>query len=1477
MFIRVCGGRKKSEKFVSTKGTITISSNISGASIKVTSGSQLVVSDTMKDKSYTTAKLAPGEYEVEVTKEGYDPYKTTVKVNGDVTVEANLKESIVTGATATVSNALVDYKDTVLVNDNAIVTVTVKDSEGKVVPGKTVVFSIRQIIGGKDDYDKLEVKGSVVQTTDANGTASFVVGFKNTTTDCTETGKLASAEFTAKVLDVNDGTESAAVGCVGFAALDLATVNVDPEKVGANKGKLEVGENANNAGYINKDKDGISKTKSLNCYANNDVEYISTQKVSTEGKDEHEVTFDANPMIHLPYMATDNEKAKDFVQPVNEKSGDYFTYADNEYDKIIVIKEDTRLLQYATLIFNDIKVSKYTKLVITSYRDEKATDKIEGSEYEINGEHSQKGFGYQIPLNLDRVKAIKVSLKSAGQVQTNMNSGFDIDKIVGVYNTNSAVNGKAEVVSGAKITWENVDPVMSNFAKMSTTEAASYGIEPKVQTNTFDYQVPVFPYTGDAVIREFDSNDKVVTYYLVPTIKAVGDVNNDGKDDTNTNIIKPRAKAYLATAEEATTHKVGDIKTDGNLVKVNSSKVGSSNLKGTISLPTLGGDALDASNKYVYTSVQWNPIPKNEAVNSDAFLALAGQNINVYAQLVDKNGNPVSKKDQEIKYSLNDNKSGKTTPVDFTSSESVDVVRNKLKDTAVVKNTATDVHGKATLTLNSAQANVIDDLSASSKDYDVVLYIGKEKASVADLYWVNADLSFKKDVDPKTVEERTNNDTKFVETSEPKVATPWQYAVRTVGNTFVKAADVKAAYNKAFLYPGTLEGYDIKIDGLNINTTIDEDNKGTYKVAGNGVVNAETTREYKDLIINELNDKSVGENVTFTAKKGDDTKTYACVGEGSANLTAKMQLGVNWKAEGTKLAISSPAGTTISRNEADDNSGVVDLYVKVTDATGNNPKEGKTVKFTSGTATDKFKKADGTNDLGGTGKNEATTDGNGIAHVKLYVTDSTQKSSVITASVDGVDEVATTTINWEKYEKAFGLVNASVSSTDTKQVVLTFNNNVEAGSVKKDMFEISKGTKKFEITDAKASGKYVYLTLKNVLQADDYKVTISDTTIDSVKYVLSDVKGVEVRDKEANFNSEGEGKYQAVVSNYATAEKESTPNAGVATITLNKVKVPGDGSIIDTAVSNEATAEEAFAKNFVVTVDGKIQNILTTNKASKSINDVRAGRDVLVTATATSLDDATFTIQLRQTDVAQKVAIYFLGGSNTYTVQPLPKTDVVGGTNVTDVKDTFGAVVTAVDNAAKAISSSAETDIDPDASNPFNVSVTVKKVEDKDGILTVNGTKLTVASGSDTEKTAKFTVTFKYGDNETTIGYKVTRAAAGTITTESDDKTTVDTLASDLKDDSAKLLKTENLFNGTNTTILVSDLKALAKNGTTISVSSSATPDSYTFDGSKIVVNPSATDTDDVITLTIKKGIETATVSVTFTTNSTSPYSVTVS
>ena len=236
------------------EGTLTVTTNVSGASIKVISGGATVASVAMNplEKSITTPTLKPGVYEVEVSKKRYDTYKTTITVDGNVSINAELAESVVLGASATVTNSLIEYENTVLVNDNAIVTVTVKDKNGNLVPGKTVVFSANKIAGGLAD---IEVKGQNVQTTDANGRASFVVGLKTTTSDSTDTTKVTSAEFSAKVLDVTDGTNSTVSGCVGFAALDLASVAVYGKK-------LEVGKNAYDAGYIGA-TDGIASTYSL--------------------------------------------------------------------------------------------------------------------------------------------------------------------------------------------------------------------------------------------------------------------------------------------------------------------------------------------------------------------------------------------------------------------------------------------------------------------------------------------------------------------------------------------------------------------------------------------------------------------------------------------------------------------------------------------------------------------------------------------------------------------------------------------------------------------------------------------------------------------------------------------------------------------------------------------------------------------------------------------------------------------------------------------------------------------------------------------------------------------------------------------------------------------------------------------------------------------------------------------------------------
>ena len=1241
------------------EGTLTVTTNVSGASVKVVSNGATVASVTMDvlGKSVTTGTLTPGVYTVEVSKKGYDTEKRTVTIDGNQTLNVTLKEEVILGASAAVTNALVEYENTVLVNDNAIVTVTVKDKDGNLVPNKSVVFSVSNLYGQDGPSGGVEVKGQNVQTTDANGKVSFVVGLKNTTADSTDTGYRASGNFTAQVLDVTDGTNATATGCVGFAALKVSNVKVDTDAT-----KFVKGKNAT-------DTNSISETYSIKEDTTPDVQYVSTQQVSLKDSKERAVTFNVAPKIALPQMSTNTDKASEFVQPVNEKSGDYFTYAD--YSKIIPLKEDTSKLQYATLYFDNIQLSKYTEMTIASYDNLECS--TTGSNHQIGettvvkGELEQVNFGYQIPLTTGNVKAIKVTLKSAGQVQTNKNDGYSIREIKGIYNAASNTSAAQDVeLSTATVNWEAVDPTMSNLVTYeSATDvqairdlgvAADDGVK-------FTVQVPTYPQTGNAVIRGYDENNKLVSYYLVPTIKSTVAGNK------NVNIINTSAKAYKATEKEATTYIKTGVESGKKSVTVNSEEVGVTSLKGTISIPGLGGEILDAANKYVYTSVQWNPVPtEEEATESNAFLALAGQNITVYAQLTDANGNPVSAADQPITYYFN-KQNGSTGSV---ASEASD---KEIDGKAVVKNTKTDINGRAELVLNSSEAAVLDDLTAKSGNYNVVFYIGKKTSKCADLYWVDANLSFQREVG--ATKEVTENDTKTVTVNKPTAGTPWEYAVKTVGNEF--------KYGATQQKPGTLSGCAITVDGIKVNTTFDDDNKGKYEVTGNGVVDGTSTAEYEDVIINSIDSKSVGSDVKFTVKIKDEDVTFDCVGEGNANLNAKMKLNVGWEAEGTAVSMITPIGTIIKGN-------TVDLYVKLTDASGHNPKADKQVKIKSGNTSDSFSSASG------------TTDSNGI--VKFTLTKGTEKSSVITAYVDNVDQVASTTINWVEEGNDLGLVNAAVASDNEKQIVLTFNNNLTATSVKTGMFtltaeeETAAGNKKtvtYEVANATASGKYVYLDLKSALAANEYTITYKDYEKDSVTYKLADEKGVTLPSPtEINFYSTKKASFDLALSNgdytqNLTIKNIKSPIASVELSADDNGLTTADENA-DTVITNKFEAYKYLEKYAKVVSAGAVLTMdidKGTDGTDATAKLVEAsGTEYTVTVTDTdpaapgssrtfagskTANDLEFTIEgLERVEEDAKVTVFFLGSSETKTVKAAASTSLiqdgeyqVSGTTVT--------------------------------------------------------------------------------------------------------------------------------------------------------------------------------------------------------------------
>ncbi|MCI5500723.1 MAG: PEGA domain-containing protein [Lachnospiraceae bacterium] len=174
MFIRVCGGRKKSEKFVSTKGTITISSNVTGASIKVLNGAEVVAEGVTDGTPFTTKVLPGGTYTVVVSKEGFEDVTKNVVVNGDVSESIELTAGVLNVASIKAVNALGEKTDldgaTVsrassfeLTLDRAFDAASVTNSTIKLVKGsETMAISLPTI-----DKDVIAFKSLSVLDPDA--------------------------------------------------------------------------------------------------------------------------------------------------------------------------------------------------------------------------------------------------------------------------------------------------------------------------------------------------------------------------------------------------------------------------------------------------------------------------------------------------------------------------------------------------------------------------------------------------------------------------------------------------------------------------------------------------------------------------------------------------------------------------------------------------------------------------------------------------------------------------------------------------------------------------------------------------------------------------------------------------------------------------------------------------------------------------------------------------------------------------------------------------------------------------------------------------------------------------------------------------------------------------------------------------------------------------------------------------------------
>lgn len=1028
---------------------------------------------------------------------------------------------------------------------------------------------------------KTSANGDFYVKTDANGVVYF---------DITYPG-VKKVTYTVIPESANDAQENPDLKCEGtvtFAHVDYSSVaNVNGYDGSSKKLNGSDTTNYKKAGYnalqvsINDSKgtgsgDGTTRTAATYTHKEADAkgimttkyinEYVDSQQVSATGTTDNKVGFKGGlPTITLPGDNSTINTATTFKQDVNLSSKIEGTYADDL--QYVTLDADPNELTYASMNFANLTLSKYTRLEIKAFPSkedaESATPHQIGTTTTVYGKTSQSNFTYQIPLSAGTYSSmcLQIRLKSQGQIESPSNTGYTVKDITGVYkNKNNGTDGKTEILKGAKIEWKTVAPQFSEERVLDDTTIDTLKLADKVAVKKGDmdeaakkivekatYKVPVFPYTGNAVITTYDKNGDVIAYYACPTLngadkntngyveeKTEGVVNtnvlavtsgaltewyvSNGTAVTGTAIGKPATGAdyvYRISEEEANKTSVGTIiDQKEDLVTVNSTEAGVTCLEGTIT----GVSGLDATNEKVYTSVQWNPVKPKEADHTGA-IAFAGQIAKVTAQLVDKNGNEVATANEDIKFSY-DKGDITTAGQNLTTAVSSAAVTAQ----ALSVDKTTNSKGQAELTLTAAKKDaVLTGIKADNKEYNVRLLVDGQQVEKLDLYFVEAQ--------PAYVPSATEEEFKALKDKEVVSKEAFDLCTPTIGETWQYGFK---AYSDALPNAGVWANKSVGVSGAKITVSAESGSKGTVSPAStNGSVIA-NSKEPGVTTLSAIIDGTPADNngITFSVK---DNGNHKSIGTGATSFENEQKLEIKWKSEGINGTFMNVNGVNAVTDQP------ITLYFKVQDKLGNKDQT-EPVKIASSVSTEALvvsgatvKNATSASVITGSAvTGDIYADNHGIIAI-------TVPTSNAIGLADGAKEVISVTLNkvvytayitWKAPVDSANVVtldalrvdpnkdltkdNPYRTYADAEKIVLTFNKDILASSVREEQFEVGRQSETVpskytscKIDSVSVSGKTITIKLANkVTDGKDlpFQVKITPKTIDSITYDVTTAK-----------------------------------------------------------------------------------------------------------------------------------------------------------------------------------------------------------------------------------------------------------------------------------------------------------------------------------------------------------------------------------
>lgn len=1041
---------------------------------------------------------------------GIAPGKATIKVVSNDGGFSDERVVLVTGTSnknaskveIAIANAIQGYKDeegkpienTVLTGTDADVRVRVLDEDGNPVGLTEVVLASKCNKYGNGE-EVFTLKNSEVAKTDADGYVDFVFGEKTGLSYTSVDPYYESYVLTATAVGagVSASTE------LKFAFINLSGIEVVNNHDADPDNDIVPSDNA-----VSGD-DGVFETHSMNG-ARLD-EYVNSQQVSLADVDDHKVTFSATPELIVP-ASSGATSSEEWRKEVGFTSTDYSVYNDEDNANTTCVIENVPAgLQSATINFTNLKLSEYTKLVIKVckagtnvpivYEDEHNVlkEKIYEVYKDSNTDNIKKEAHYQVPLQEDVDVDIIISIESQGQVNDDINDGYSVNDITGIWVSSAGKKGK-EIELDGTVTWEQEDPLYDFVNEMTFDEAKKYipsdAANAKYLNSKYKYyyQIPSFKNgrSGDAIIKVVNGNDQVQAYYLYPTInKYIIKTNAYGvnyREYVNENIIPdenyveyPGAIGIRVGEEEINYMKsVGTITKEGNNVTVDSKESGVTVLKATIDVPGLTADQLSPANgKVLYTSINWCPRPKDDD-KSDDFFAIQGQQVEVIAQLYDDNGNKKTESGATIEFTYNAIKKG----IDIEESD----IGTSLGTTGVTLLTGTklktDENGQARLILKSTDYNkYIKYIQATSEKYNVRLSIANQETVLANIYWIDAGISFtdKVDVnDDKHIsvkgKEYINytNETNIVKQEDidnRKVGTHWIFGYQVVGRTSRPATEI--------------------MEITNVPITIAKDSTGAVDLEGcpNGVAKlySETVGSTKlnGSISGESFDVANTANVVFTIKdEYGIIKEYKNVGTGVPTINATLELPISWETDGTYVSVVSPNGKTIDKDLT------TKIYVKIEDKYHNPVKKHELKYSITG-----INKADNVS---------AKTNDYGLCEIELPAPgtefSATNYTSTITASVDddAIISEALDIVYTDKKTSKVALVNANYKNTvevnGSKMDVISATFSTPVAIIDKDLFTVENGATPYPVKNVEISSE----DRRTVLITVDDKEAIANLT-----------------------------------------------------------------------------------------------------------------------------------------------------------------------------------------------------------------------------------------------------------------------------------------------------------------------------------------------------------------------------------------------